>query len=333
MINFKGSNSSPINSKYKNISRKIFSDMNFSLLIALVIIIIVLATTSPYFLTVKNLLTVGLHASVIGIMAAGLTIAMLMGLFDLSQYPVATLAAIVMGYLVLKGVSPYIAIFVALLVGLVCGGINAFIVNVLRVNPIIGTLATMLIFRGLCYIFTSATISLLDNPVLDYIGRGFIFGNIPFSLIILFVIMLVVMYLLNITVFGKEVYAVGANSNASFLAGLGVKKIRAIGLLISSLFAAIAGVLLGSQLGAVVPSAGVGNELDVITAVLLGGLSLSGGKGKITGTILGLIIIVIVNNGLVLAGVQSYWHTFFRGVVLLLAVTTDSLRSARRGYI
>ena len=332
MIDSKELSTSSKNRNYKSIGWKILSDMNFSLVIALIIIIIVLSLASPYFLTLKNILTVGLHASIIGIMALGLTIAMIMGLFDLSQYPVATIVSIVVGYLILNNVSPYIAIIIGFLAGLLCGSFNAFIVNILRVNPIIATLATMLIFRGLCYIFTGTSTTMISNPVLTFIGRGYVFNVVPVSLIILIIMVLIAMYLLNITIFGKEVYAVGADSNSSYLAGVGVRKVRTIGLLISSLFASVAGVILISQTGAIIPFSGVGNELDIVTAVLLGGLSLAGGKGKVSGTILGLTIVVLVNNGLVLAGMPSYWHMFFRGVVLLFSVSIDSMRSRDRGY-
>jgi len=332
MIEPKELSTSSVKRNFKSLLRNTVSDMNFSLSIALIIIFILLSFASPYFLTIRNLLTVGLHASIIGIMAIGLTIAMLMGLFDLSQYPVATIVSIVIGTLILNDVSPYIAIIIGLSAGLLCGSFNAFIINILRVNPIIATLATMLIFRGLCYIFTGTSTTMVSNPVLTFIGRGYVLKIIPFSLIVLVIMFLIAIYLLNITIFGKEVYAVGSESNSSYLAGIGVRKVRTVGLLISSLFASISGVLLLSQTGAVIPSSGVGNELDIVTAVLLGGLSLSGGKGKVSGTLLGLMIVVFVNNGLVLAGMPSYWHMFFRGVVLLFAVSIDSMRSRGRGY-
>jgi len=311
-------------------AKRFFKDSNFSLLIAIIVIIIFMSLKSPYFFTLKNFLSIGLHASIVGIMAAGLTVSMLMGIFDLSQFPVATLSGIAMGFLVSKNVSPFIAILAAILVGFACGSFNALCLNVFKVNPIITTLATMLIFRSLCYIFTGAKNTIFSSPFFDFIGRGYVFKIIPVSLIGLIVIFIITSYILNITVFGRKVYAVGANPSASQLYGISVKKIRTAGLIISSVCSSIAGIFMMSQLGAIIPRAGVGSELEIPASVILGGLGLAGGRGKMSGTILGICIIALIGNGLILAGVESFYQDLAKGLVLLIAVVIDSIRGG--GY-
>jgi len=190
-------------------------------------------------------------------------------------------------------------------------------------------MGVMMIVRSLCYIVTGTETRLLIHPFFKYIGRGY-FLKIPVSLWIFIIFFGITYFLLGYTDFGRKVYAVGANPDASYLAGINVKRIRTWGLIFSSVSASIAGIILASQIGAAVPSAGAGSELDIVAAVLLGGLSLSGGKGKVSGTLLGLIILLLLNNGLTLLGLGSYYQMMVRGIVLLLAVVIDSIRGG--GY-
>jgi ribose/xylose/arabinose/galactoside ABC-type transport system permease subunit len=303
---------------------------NFSLVLATVVITIVLSILSPYFFSFKNFVNLGLSAAVVGTMAAGMTVAMLMGAMDMSQYSIAALSAVVMTTLLINTHLPIAVIFViGILVGVVCGLVNGALVTVFKIAPIIATLGTMNIFRSICYILTSSRILGIDNPFFFFIGRGFFLG-IPMSLWIMAFVYLVVAFILKATPFGRMVFAVGANPNASHLAGIDVKSVRLGGLLISAVTSSIAGIVSAAQVSSAIPMAGVGAEMDIVTAVLIGGLSLSGGKGKISGTLLGLIIIVIINNGLTLLSVQSYYQMLVRGVVLVLAVLIDSMRGG--GY-
>lgn len=305
------------------------TDMNFSLTVAILIVGTVLSFQSPYFLTVKNMLNMGLAGSVTGIMAAGLTISMIMGAFDLSQYAVATLSSVICATMMMSGVPVAVCLITAIAAGVLCGAFNGLMVTVFKINPIISTLGTQMIFRALCYIITSSKSLDANHPVMSYLGRGYLFG-VPVSMLILIVIYLVLAFIVKYTSFGRSVYAVGANSNASYLAGINIRRVRVGGLIVSSTCAAIAGVLAAGQVGAAIPSNGVGAEMEITTAVLLGGLSLAGGKGKLSGTFLGLILLTIINNGLTLLSVQSYYQMLVRGVVLVLAVLIDSLRGG--GY-
>lgn len=304
-------------------------DMNFSLSIAIVIVGLCLTFMSPYFLSVRNFMNMGLAAAVTGVMAAGLTISMVMGAFDLSQYSVATLAAVVSSVCILSGMPAGVGLIVALATGIACGVVNGLLVTVFKINPIITTLGTQMIFRALCYIITSSKILTISNDTISFIGTGYILG-IPTSVWILVVIYLILAFIVKYTSFGRSVYAVGANSNASYLAGINIRRTRIGGLVVSSTCAAIAGVLSAAQVGAAIPANGVGAEMEITTAVLLGGLSLAGGKGKLSGTFLGLILLAMINNGLTLLSVQSYYQMLVRGIVLVLAVLIDSVRGG--GY-
>lgn len=316
-------------SKFKTGLKAFVKDYNFSLIIALIILIIVLSIMSPYFLTVKNFLNLGLAAAVIGIMAAGLTVSMLMGAFDLSQYATATLSAVVMASLIGTGIPVVLLVIIGIGVGVLCGLLNGALVTVFKISPIIATLGTMNILRALCYIITSSQILAIDNEVFNFIGRGYFIG-IPMSLWIMVVVFVLIGYMLKCTSLGRKVYAVGANPNASYLAGINIKRVRMAGLVISAAAAAVAGIVSAAQVSSAIPASGVGQEMDIVTAVLVGGLSLSGGKGKITGTLLGLLILMIINNGLTLLSVQSYYQLLVRGIVLVLAVLIDSVRGG--GY-
>jgi len=186
-----------------------------------------------------------------------------------------------------------------------------------------------MIFRSFCYIITSSKSLTINQPAMNYLGRGYLLG-VPASVWVLIAAFIIFAFVVKYTSLGCSVYAVGANSNASYLAGINIRKIRIGGLMVSSTTAAIGGILAACQVGAGIPSNGVGAEMEITTAVLLGGLSLAGGKGKLSGTFLGLVLLMMINNGLTLLSVQSYYQMLVRGVVLVLAVLVDSLRGG--GY-
>ncbi len=305
------------------------TDMNFSLSIAIIILCIILSTLTPYFFTLYNFTNIGFAGSVIGIMAAGLTISLVMGAFDLSQYAAGTLAAVIATSLMIDGVSVWLCFVVAIVVGVCCGIVNGIILTVFKINPFITTLGTQLIFRALCYIITSSQTLYVQNPVMEFIGQGYFLG-LPTSVWLMVVVYIVLAYVVRYTSFGRSVFAVGANSNASFLAGININRVRILGFVISSTCAAIAGILVTAQLGACLPQSGVGSEMNVTTAVLLGGLKLGGGKAKLSGTFLGLVMITIIDNGLTLLSVESYYQMLVRGCILVLAVLIDSIRGG--GY-
>lgn len=302
-----------------------FSGEIVSILIALIILCAFFSLTSPYFLTIKNILNFTMNTSILGIMAAGLFIAMVIGEIDVSQYSILALSTAIMVIFIRRGMNSGLAIVIAIVVALVCGMINGFSVAFLRINPIITTLGTMMIYRGIAFKITEAKALGVTGVFFSAVGSGRILG-IPVSVYIMLGIYLLVHIMLTYTAHGKRVYAVGGNPEASFISGIDVRMVRFWGLVVSAVSAGLAGLIFVSQVGATVPTAGQAGLLDVVTAVILGGISLSGGKGKIVGTLIGVLILAVLSNGMVLLGVQGYYQQIVKGLVILMAVFVDSIR-------
>lgn len=303
------------------------SDTTFSLILVYIVICVIFSILSPYFFTIKNLLNIGLFASFIGVMAAGVTVAMLFGAIDISQYAVATLSGLFGGLLLNAGFGTLWTIILCLGVGAICGAINGTLVAYLKISGIIATLGTMQIFRGAAYLITKGLTIEITDKKFALIGKGYIFKIIPIAIIIMVVLFLIIFYILKYTSFGRKIFAVGGNEQASFLSGINVNLTKFGGLVICGACSALAGLILASQVGAAVPSSGVGSEMGVLSAVILGGVSLSGGKGRISGTVIGVLILATIQNGLTLLSVQSYYQMIINGLVLILAVLMDIVRS------
>ena len=280
--------------------------------------------TSPYFFTIKNILNVTMNCSILGIMAAGLFISMVIGEIDVSQYSILALSTAVMAILIQSGTGIGLAITISMIVALICGAINGASVAFLRINPIITTLGTMLIYRAIAYKITEARAMGVEGDFFSAVGGRFL--GIPVSVYIMLSVYIIVYVALKYTAYGKRVYAVGGNPQASFISGIDIRMVRFWGMMISAMTAALAGIIFVSQVGATVPSAGNTGLMDVVTAVILGGISLSGGKGKIEGTLIGVLILAVLSNGMVLLSVQSYYQMLVKGLVILLAVYVDSVR-------
>lgn len=300
-----------------------------SILIALILLCVFFSITSRYFLSIKNILNFTMNTSILGTMAAGLFIAMVIGEIDVSQYAVLALSTGIMVVLIRGGMNSGAAIAIAVGVALACGVINGVSVAFLRINPIIATLATMMVYRGFAFKITEAKAMSVSAPFFSAIGSSRILG-IPVSVYIMLGIFVLVHVMLTYTAHGKRVYAVGGNPEASYISGINVKMVRFWGLVCSSAAAALAGLIFVGQVGATVPTAGQSGLMDVVTAVVLGGLSLSGGKGKVVGTLIGVLLLAVLNNGMVLLSVQSYFQDIVKGIVIFLAVFVDSLRGG--GY-
>ena len=309
----------------KNFVKKLdFSGEISSIFLALIIMCLYFSFMSPYFFTVKNILNVTMNCSILGIMAAGLFISMVIGEIDVSQYSILALSTAVMAILIQSDMGVGLAITISMGVALICGAINGASVAFLRINPIITTLGTMLIYRALAYKITEAKAMGVEGDFFSAIGGRFL--NIPVSVYIMLVVYLMVYVVLKYTAYGKRVYAVGGNPQASYISGIDVRMVRFWGMVISSLAAGLAGIIFVAQVGATVPTAGNTGLMDVVTAVILGGISLSGGKGRIEGTLIGVLILAVLSNGMVLTSVQGYYQMLVKGVVILLAVYVDSLR-------
>ena len=303
--------------------------MNFSLGIALVVVSIILTILSNVFLTVTNFTNILVNCSIAAILAAGATVAMLLGGMDISQYSLVALVGMVAAKLMEQGKYPlWLAGFVIpLLVAIACGTFNGILVGYVRIIPVITTMGMMQVYRGICYIICNAQTCMITNNSFRFIGRYYIFGLIPVSVLIMVLVYLVTGYMLKYTSFGRKVFSVGGNKQASHLSGIDTRRTIAMGMLWSSLCAGVAALVYAARLGAASPTAGEGSEMTVMASVILGGISLSGGKGKLSGTILGVLLIALIENGLTLMLVQSFYKTIVNGAILIIAVTIDLVRT------
>jgi ribose transport system permease protein len=284
---------------------------------------------SPYFLQADNFKNIGRAIAIIGIAAVGETIVIIGGGFDLSVGSTMAAAGMVSGYLVNHGTDVWLAFLTAFVLGLVIGIGNGAIVSYARINPLIATLATLSIIRGLGFVITSGEDLVISNNTYLGLGTNSV-GGVPITVVILVVTFVAFGAVMPRSRFGRYAYAIGSSARAAKLAGVPVSRWRLAFYATCGALAALAGIVTVARTGTAQPSANLGIELDVITAVILGGTSLSGGRGRLAGTFLGLLLIGTLNNGLILIDVQAYWQQVVKGAILLLAVFWDELRRTRR---
>lgn len=297
------------------------------LLVALLLLMAIFAIASPYFLTVTNLFNIGRAAAISGIIAAGITLALIAGMVDLSIASVSDLTAVVVGLLFLKYHVPAVPSMIAGLgVGLVTGLVNGLTVTKLKINPLIATLATMGIVRGIAFLLTGGQSQGISDASFAIMGRSYVLG-IPTPMIIMLAVYALTYVVLRYSQFGRAIYAVGGNPVASRLAGLNVNRWRVLVMIWCAFCASFGGLVLLSKLGTMIPNASAGTELDIIAAVILGGTSLAGGAGTIQGTLVGVLILAALRNGLVMLNVNAYWQQIASGLALLVAVGIDQLRT------
>jgi len=285
-----------------------------TIVVGFVAISLYLAVTTPAFLTSANLLSILLASSLIGIVAVGETFVIVTGGIDLSVGSVVAFTGVM-----LVGIG----------IGALSGGFIAFAVTTLNMSPFIVSLAVLAMARGLAFIVTNGNTIFSFPDAFDNIGGGNI-GVFPVAALITLGVFLIAGLVLARSVFGAEVYAVGGNRDAARLAGIPVARTLAIVYIISGALAGLGGVILAGRLDSAQPIAASGLELNAIAAVVIGGASLFGGKGSILGTLLGVLIIGLINNGLTLKNVQPFWVQFIQGAVIFGAVLIDSLNQKRR---
>lgn len=292
---------------------------------SLIIMIIFFSIFSEYFLTTTNLLTIALQTAVIGIIAIGQTIVIITSGIDLSVGSIVAFSGVTAGLLVERGVPLVIALVLGVLIGAVVGIINGSLISKANLPPFIATLGMMMLLRGLTLALTNGMpISSFDDSFV-YLAGGSILG-IPNPVIYFLALGLIFHFILKRTVLGKDIYAIGSNEEAARLSGVNIIKTKLIVYGFCGFLSGISGIILASRLISAQPTEGAGYELDAVAAVVIGGASLSGGKGNIIGTIIGAFIMSTLRNGLNMMNVSGFWQQFVVGVVLLLAVYIDQKR-------
>lgn len=300
-----------------------------ALYLAFLVLFIVLSFSSPVFLTAKNLINVIRQISVIGIISVGMTFVIITGGIDLSVGSMVAITAVVAtSFATEENSYPLIMVIgIGLLVGLVFGLFNGFFVAKMSVPPFIATLATMTIARGLAMVYSNGRNIIGVKDTYAVIGKGNL-GGLPLPVIIFIVVVLIGIFILNFTKFGRQVYAVGGNEMSAIVSGINAVNVKFLCYVISGLTSAIAAIVLSARIQTGQPAGALGYELDAITAVAIGGTSLSGGVGSILGTVIGMLIIGVMTNGLDLLNVSSYYQQVIKGVIILVAVLTDRRKLA-----
>ncbi|AEL10635.1 ribose transport system permease RbsC [Streptococcus pseudopneumoniae IS7493] len=300
--------------------------------IALIILMAVITIINSNFLTANNLLNLLLQVTSNALIAFGMTFVILTGGIDLSVGSILALSSALTAGLLGSGMPVALAILSSLILGCILGMMNGLLISYGKLAPFIVTLATMTIFRGATLVYTNGnpiTKGLSDTFLFQFLGQGYIVG-IPFPVIIMFIVFIVLYVLLHKTAFGKSVYAIGGNEKAAYISGVKLNKVKIIIYSISGMMASISGLIITSRLSSAQPTAGASYEMDAIAAVVLGGTSLSGGKGRILGTLIGALIIGVLNNGLNIIGVSAFWQQVVKGVVILIAVLIDRFKVVKQ---
>lgn len=313
---------------------------------ALIAIIVVFSFLSPYYFTVNNFLIMASHVAIFGLLAIGMLLVILNGGIDLSVGSTLGLAGVVAGWL-MQGVHldalgvilyppVWVVVVLTCLLGAVVGAVNGVLIAFLRVPAFVATLGVLYVARGIALLMTNGLTfnnlggrPELGNTGFDWLGFNRL-GGVPIGVIVLAVLAILCGVMLSRSAFGRWLYASGGNERAADLSGVPVKFVKVTVYVLSGICAAIAGLVLSSQLTSAGPTAGTTYELTAIAAVVIGGAALTGGRGTIRGTMLGAFVIGFLSDGLVIIGVSAYWQTVFTGAVIVLAVLLNSLQYGKR---
>jgi putative xylitol transport system permease protein len=307
----------------------------YGIFLAFLLLAFILSLSNEYFLTPGNISNVLLQTSINGVLAIGMTFVILTRGIDLSVGSVVALAGLVSASFattsatagIAGGPYPfYVALAIGILVGLACGALVGLIVSRFAVPAFVATLGMLSAARGMTLIYGGGKPVPALTPEFRWIGTGNILG-IPMPVILLAVVFVVSWWVLTRTRFGRYIYAVGGNPHAAKTSGINVTRMKFSVYMISGSLSGLAGMMLSARTGSALPQAGIAYELDAIAAVVIGGTSLSGGVGRVTGTLIGALIIGVMNNGLDLMGIQSYYQQVLKGALIVGAVMLDQKRN------
>lgn len=304
----------------------IFLRHNLGIMLVLLLLVVLLSVLSPVFLTPNNLLTVLKQISHNMCLALGMTLVIILGGIDLSVGAlVAMIGTVTVGLIVNQGVPIFAGILIGLFLGTICGAINGGFVAFFKFPAFIVTLSMMNIARGAAYIYCGGKTTRIMDERFVKIGTGSL-GLIPVPVIYMLVMIVIFSILLNKTKFGTYIYAIGGNREAARLSGVPIKLTEIAVFTIAGFMASFAGIVLAARMYSGQPSVGDGHELNAIAACVLGGISMSGGVGRIGGTVMGVLVMGVINNGLNLLNVSTYWQYVAKGAIILIAVMVDWMK-------
>ena len=293
-------------------------------MIGLILLAIILSLATPAFLTGSNILNVGIQAATVAILAFGETFAIVAAGIDLSVGSVAAVSSMFAAYAgASMGMPAWLTVVVGIVAGAVFGALSGIANAYLKLPSFIATLAMMSIARGLTLVISDGR-PISTSGVVNFFGGTIL--NIPVPIVMMIIMGIIAAIILNFTTIGRSMYAVGGNMEASRLSGISVHKTQIVVFILSGIFAAVAGLVIAGRLHSAQPQAATGYEMDAIASTVIGGASLSGGKGKVSGTFVGAILLAVIRNGLNILNVSSFWQQVVIGLVIAAAVSFDTLR-------
>lgn len=307
-----------LNNRQKKINLR-----EYGVVFGFVVLCLVITIATPAFASQKNILNLLRQSSIIGIISAGMTFVIISGNFDISVGAVAALSGAVTMKLATSGVNIFLAMSAALLICAGVGLVNGFVVAKINIPSLITTMAMVSIVKGSMLMLTGGYPITETFGVLDYIGNGYILG-IPVPVVIFAITVLIAYVVLSKTRFGRYVYSVGGNAEASKLNGINVDSYKIKVFIINAVLAGIAGIVLVGRMGTASPAAGDGYDMDAIASVVIGGTSVAGGSGSPLKTVIGVLMMSVINNSFNLLGVDMYFQYIFKGLIILIAVGIDS---------
>ena len=302
-----------------------------TLVVAYIILFTIFGVGSKNFLTGPNLLNIGMYCAVCGVVGGSLTFVLSSGLLDLSAGSIMGLTAMSACVVLDRTGSTVLMVLTALAVGYVAGYINGFLITKMNLMPMIVTLGTQKIYRGLAYAVNNGKSIQMHSEAIKWLGRGYFFDTIPVALVVMAICLIIFALIAKYTVFGRRVYLIGGNAQASFLSGINVNKTKCSVMAINGLMCGLSGLIIAGQLGACLQETGNGYEFNALCGCILGGVSLAGGKGTVWGTLVGMFLLSSLQNGLVQLAVPTYWQNVATGAVLVLSVSIDVLRNYMAG--
>lgn len=311
-------------------SSKNYFKRNAGILIGLVALCVIISLQSPNFLRQDNIMNVLRQISSNMYLACGMTMILIAGGIDLSVGSIVAITGVTAGALLNMGLPIPAAIVICLLAGAVYGSINGVIITRTTLPPFIVTYAMMQILRGATYVYTGGTTVRIDDRTFTNLGTGYVQGIVPLPVVYMLVVFVIVFIVLNKTRLGRHIYAVGGNEKAARFSGINVRRTRMFVYVFSGVMGALAGLVLCARSYSGNPLAGDGAEMDAIAACVLGGASMAGGYGFVGGTLIGALIIGLLNNGLNLMRIDSYWQIILKGVVILAAVYVDYVKNLKK---
>jgi ribose transport system permease protein len=312
----------------------------YVIIYAVVILVVVLSVSTPAFLSMNNLMNVLRQTSMIAIIAVGMFFIMVGGGIDISMGAIVGLTGIVFSAGIVKlGWNPLLAGIIALAAGAAAGSVTGVTVSYLGIPPFIATLGMMSVARGFTYVLTNAyPISGLPNSI-AFIGRGYlgywesIQAGIPWPVVLMILVFIIAHFISQKTKFGRFVYAAGGNPEAAYLSGIKVKRVLTITYIVGGFLSALSGIILVSRLASGQPNAGIGWEFEAVISAVIGGVSITGGKGKVVGVFFGAILIGLLTNGMTLLNVSSYYQQIIKGLVLVFAIGLDVYKTKKQNRV